>query len=260
MEARSEPDGTALQTDWPAREQTGVLASDEVQVWRLDLDAAEDIAEAYEAALSADERARGARFRDPAHQTRFVGVRGWLRHVLAGYLDQAPAKLQFRYGLQGKPALIGENQLDLRFNLSHSGGIALLAVGRERELGVDVERARSGKLRLAERFFSDDEVRVLRALPRDEQDTAFYRCWTRKEAFVKARGEGLSLPLNRFAVSLRANDAPALHWVAGNAGEAARWSIHDLQAIPGYAAALVVEGQIRSLACARWPLRAASPD
>jgi 4'-phosphopantetheinyl transferase len=119
-------------------------------------------------------------------------------------------------------------------------------------VGVDVEYVRGGKMRLAERFFAVDEVARLRALPSDEQEHAFYRCWTRKEAFVKARGEGLSLPLHRFAVAVSAGDPPAILWVDGDDREGARWTVHDLPEIPGYASALVVEGPIRSLQCWHW--------
>ena len=251
------PESNSSRPEWPWRTDDTALSVDEVRIWRLNLDDADAVAAVCGTALSPDERARGARFRDPVNQTRFTAVRGWLREVLSGYVDQSPADLRFRYGLQGKPALASLNPLDVRFNVSHSGGIALLAVGRGREIGVDVERARGGKLRLAERFFSDDEVGRLRELAEDEQVNAFYRCWTRKEAFVKARGEGLSLPLNRFAVSLGPGEPPALRWVAEDRREATRWTVHDLPAIPGYAAALVVEGEIRSLACARWQVRSA---
>ncbi|HEV7217131.1 MAG TPA: 4'-phosphopantetheinyl transferase superfamily protein, partial [Chloroflexota bacterium] len=132
----------------------------------------------------------------------------------------------------------------LRFNLSHTDGLALLAVTRERELGIDVERVRKGIARegIAERFFTTTEVADLRALPADSQDDAFFACWTRKEAYVKARGEGLSIPLDQFAVSLLPGEPAALLHVALDPDEVKRWSLHDLDAGPGYRAALLVEG------------------
>ncbi|HEX5415197.1 MAG TPA: 4'-phosphopantetheinyl transferase superfamily protein, partial [Chloroflexota bacterium] len=203
------------------------------------------------------ERARATRLREIAHRTRFVGVRGWLRTMLAAYLDDAPANLRFTYGSHGKPAIASRNPPDLRFNLSHSADVALLAVTRGREVGVDVELRRGGKLRLAERFFAADEVARLRSLPADEQERAFYRCWTRKEAFVKARGEGLSLPLRRFSVTLGPDEPPAILRVEGDSREVTRWSVHALPEIPGYAAALLVEAPIRSPRCWHWRARPA---
>ena len=234
-----------------------VLGDDEVQVWRIDLAAAQELAESFGATLTPDERERAERFRDVAHRTRFVGVRGWLRTLLAAYLGELPADLRFRYGPHGKPALASANPDDLRFNLSHSGRTALLAVSRGREVGVDLEARRGDKMRLAERFFAADEVVRLRAMPPDAREHAFYGCWTRKEAFVKARGEGLSLPLHRFAVAVAPDEPPAILWVDGDPREGERWTVHDLPEIPGYASALVVEGTIRSLRCWLWRARSA---
>lgn len=233
------------------------LSGDEAHVWRVDLATAADLAERFGGALTPDERERAARFRDVGHRTRFVGVRGWLRALLAEYLGQSPFDLRFRYGSHGKPTLASANPLDLRFNLSHSAEAALVALTRGREVGVDVELRRGRKLRLAERFFAADEVARLRALPADEQEHAFYRCWTRKEAFVKARGEGLSLALHCFAVAIDPSEPPAILRVDGEAREAERWSVRDLPEISGYAAALVVEGPIRSLRCWQWRARTA---
>jgi len=175
------------------------LGVHEAHLWRLDLDAAHG--EAATVVLSEEERARAARFHFESDRHRFIAARAALRRILAAYLDRAPADLVFSLGRHGKPAL--EN-LGLEFNLSHSGGCGLLAVTRGRRVGVDLERVRSefAGEDIARRFFASAEVEALAATKPDEYVTAFFRCWTRKEAYVKARGDGLSLALDRFEVPL----------------------------------------------------------
>lgn len=216
----------------------------EVHVWRIDLEGAV-LAPALLPLLWAEERDRAARFHFARDRDRFIVTRGALRCILAHYLVLSPHDVCFRYGPHGKPALDpGQNVADLRFNLSHTDGLALLAVAAERDLGIDVERVRTGMARegIAEQFFTRAEVAALRALPPDIQDDAFFACWTRKEAYVKARGEGLSIPLDQFAVSLAPGEPAALLHVALAPDEVKRWSFHDLDAGPSYRAALLVEG------------------
>ncbi len=195
--------------------------------------------------LSADERERAARFHFAADRSHFIAARALLRTLLGRYLDLPPGQLSFSYGPYGKPALAGEGESRaLRFNVSHSHGVALYAVARERDVGVDVEYLRRDILgeSLAERFFSAREVATLRALPADVQPQAFFNCWTRKEAFIKARGEGLSFPLDRFEVSLDPKEPAALVSVMDDPREASRWSLQALPVEEGYVAALAVEG------------------
>lgn len=220
------------------------LPPDAVHVWRIDPAATAPAAELLPA-LEAEERQRADRFHFARDRDRFIVTRGMLRRILARYLIAAPEAVRFRYGSHGKPTLApDQNGTDLRFNLSHTEGLALLAVARAREVGIDVERVRPGfaSEEIAERFFAPAEVRALRALPRDRQDDAFFACWTRKEAYVKARGEGLSIPLDQFTVSLAPDEPAALLRVATDAAETARWSLHDLAVGPDYRAALLVEG------------------
>ena len=196
--------------------------------------------------LGTEERVRADRFHFARDHDQFIITRGALRCILAYYLDLTPRDVRFRYGSYGKPALdTDQNAADLRFNLSHTESLALLAVAPKRELGIDVERVRAGMARegIAERFFAPVEVAALRALPAHRQDDAFFACWTRKEAYVKARGEGLSIPLDQFVVSLAPDQPAALLQVALDPGEVEHWSLHDLDAGPGYRAALLVEGQ-----------------
>ena len=160
--------------------------------------------------------------------------------------------MRFVYGPHGKPELASDGgETGLRFNVSHSHGLALYAITRHREIGVDVERIRPevASETIAEHFFSPREVAVLRALPATLQATAFFACWTRKEAYIKARGDGLSLPLDQFAVSLAPGEPAALLYTAWDAQEAARWALHDLASGPGYRAAVAVTGHDWQLTC-----------
>src|SRR5262249_50093841 len=151
-----------------------------------------------------------------------------LRKILSDYLNTGPEKITFTYNQYGKPATNG-----IHFNLSHSADLAILAVSRTRELGVDLEKITPIDDRIAEHFFSPNEVAALRALPEDGQQEAFFAVWTRKEAYVKAHGQGLSIPLSSFDVSL---DHPA-RFLRGVDG----WSIESFEPAPGYVAALVAE-------------------
>jgi 4'-phosphopantetheinyl transferase len=185
--------------------------------------------------LSADERERAARFRFDRDRDRFIVCRGTLRELLGARMCVPPAHLQFVYGRFGKPSL---NESDLRFNVSHARCMGMIAITRGREVGCDIERidplfADS----IPEQFFSPYEVSSLRALPESDQCGAFFRCWTRKEAFMKACGLGMSLPLDSFDVTIAPHQPAAL--LRGADG----WSLHSVDAPPGYAAALVTADQ-----------------
>jgi 4'-phosphopantetheinyl transferase len=184
-----------------------------------------------------------------------VVARGALRAILARYLATSPSELRFDYGRHGKPALdAARNAGDLRFNLAHSGGVALYGVTRGRDLGVDVEWHRSrDEDGLAERFFSRRETAALRALPPASRPAAFYACWSRKEAYIKATGLGLTAALDRFSVALGPDEVPALLHVEDDPQEAGRWALVNLDVDEGYAAALCVEGPAGAVSCWRWP-------
>ncbi len=167
----------------------------------------------------------------------------------------APDHLRFYYGPQGKPKLDKETAGEaLRFNVTHTQGLALYAVANGREVGIDVERIRPELVDgdFAERFFSPREVAALRMLPVGLRPEAFFNCWTRKEAYAKARGDGLSLPLKQFDVSLAPREPAALLSTKGDPLEAARWSLSALHPGPGYVAALAVEGHDWRLECRQW--------
>jgi len=200
--------------------------------------------------LSEEENIRAARFRFEKNRNEFVVSRGMLRLLLGCYLGVSPRKICFAYSSYGKPKMaVPRGELDLSFNVSHGDGAVLCAFAREHRVGVDVEKVRKdfNVEEVAERFFSVAERDALRNLRAHEKHDAFFRCWTRKEAYIKARGEGLSLPLHDFDVSLLPGKPATLLSTRPDANEAARWSLHDLLVGPGYAAALVVELQRVSL-------------
>lgn len=240
---------------WPRGPVRPEMERDEVHVWRVALEQSPSVRRALHETLAADERERAARFHFERDRAHYVCARGALRSILGRYLGLAPRELRFAYNPYGKPGLSGEHGVNnLRFNLSHAGGVALCAVARGREVGIDVElpRAEFAGMDVAERFFSRAEVEALRARPGDARVVTFFNCWTRKEAYIKARGEGLSHPLDTFTVSL-AEDAPAaLLSTEKDPAEAGRWTLMELPLGGGYVAALAVEGGVAALSFWSW--------
>jgi 4'-phosphopantetheinyl transferase len=192
--------------------------------------------------LSKDERKRAERFRSGLHRERFIFCRGRLREILSGYRDVYPKAIRFCKGAGGKPAIASDSPM-IRFNLSHSQGFALFAIAYGREVGVDVEvlQPKPKAAALVERFFSFNERAAFRKLQPDQQEAAFFSGWTRKEAFVKALGQGLRFSLDRFDVSLDPGDQNALLNVADAPEEVRRWSLRDIDLGPDFRAALAVE-------------------
>jgi 4'-phosphopantetheinyl transferase len=242
-------------SSWHSPPQIIPLRSDEVHVWRAELDLRAPWVQRLQQTLSTDELAKMRRFYLQKDRERFIVGRGLLRTILGRYLDMEPSELQFCYSSHGKPSLVRESRGDLlRFNLSHSRGLALYAIARDRELGVDLEYVRphlADEL-IAEHFFSSREVTALRALPRAMQPEAFYTCWTCKEAYLKARGAGLTVPLDAFDVPWTPDELPVLLRTGGDPSEAHLWSLRRLDAGPGYVAALAVEGDRWQIQCWQW--------
>lgn len=227
-----------------------------VHVWQFSLDRTAAELHQCQAALSNDERDRAARFLRPELRDRFTAGRGLLRILLGRYLSVAPESLEFVYNSYGKPALAGPaSTAGIEFNLSHSGALGLLGLSRERQLGVDVEVLRDNVRceSLAERFFSPAEVADLVSLPGADRRLAFFRCWTRKEAYIKALGRGLSVPLDRFRVSLLPAEPAALLWVQDEPAETERWQLRALEPRPGHVAAVAVERRADEFWLAAWP-------
>ena len=215
--------------------------SGRVVVWKVRLDSAEH---PVESPLSADEIGRANRFHFEKDRSQFVCCRSALRKLFGEYLDISPAEVRFKYLSSGKPQLEGaQNPHDLQFNVAHSGDLALIAVGTGHRLGVDVEKIRGDvdTQSLSERFFSLHEREGLRALPEPERVSGFFACWSRKEAFLKATGEGLSFPLSKFSVSVHPNLAPEIEEINGSEQEGKQWFLADLPVGTEYRAALVAD-------------------
>ena len=219
------------------------LAADrDVHVWRARTDLAWANQESDRAILSADELARAQHFVRAADAQRFIATRAILRRLLGSYLGIKPCALRFEYGRYGKPSLTGAVEGALCFSVAHSADAALVAVARGRRIGVDLELIRNpAPLDVARQFFAPDELRALLSLPSAEQTTAFYRCWTRKEAYLKAKGVGLSAPLDTFAVTHSPAASRALSWSQLDPEGVWRWAFLDLPSCGGFAASVVVE-------------------
>lgn len=216
-----------------------------VNIYRMRLEAHGERLDSLYELLAPEEQARAARFRFEEHRRQFIASRGTLREILAPYLGLEPARIAFVYNPHGKPSVSGS---DVRFSVSHSSGWGLQAVTRGGEVGIDIERIDPDFARdeIPERYFSPREVAQLRGLPPDQQPAAFFRCWTRKEAYIKARGLGLALALDSFDVTLGPDEPPVLSRADG-------WSVQDLDAPPGFAAAIVAEGSVFSVASCALP-------
>jgi len=233
------------------------LPTDEVHAWVASRDAPDDAVEAMRGLLDDAERRRADRFAFPRDRRQFAVGRGLLRTILGRYLDRPPGTLRFVANAHGKPALDPDSGVDapVRFNLAHSGSLVVFALARGRDLGVDIERVRPefGGEAIAERFFAPGEIAMLRALPESDRTLAFFHGWTRKEAYIKARGQGLALPLDEFEVAIGPARPAELLSTRPNPADAARWSLVELPAEAGYVAALCVQGHGWRLRRGWWP-------
>jgi 4'-phosphopantetheinyl transferase len=242
-------------TGWAESLDNLLLATDEVHIWRIALGQPAPRVALLRRLLAGEEMERAEAFRFRRDREHFIVARALLRIILGRYLCRDPRELCFRYGPRGKPFLEGDGDgsgVEFRFNLSHSGGLALLAVTRGNHIGIDIECIRPylAYERIADRFFSSEEAASLRTLPRNGiRRKAFFACWTRKEAYIKAIGEGLSCALDRFTVSLSPWEPAALLRVDGSHEVASRWALYELNPGPYYAAALAVEARGRRIRC-----------
>ena len=230
-----------MRTIWTKPPDDVYLKSNQTDVWRVTLNPMPDSIQQAVFTLSADETGRAARFRFNEDRHRFTVSHIALRDVLARYLLCEPKQIDFTVGEYGKPVVV--SKLNLDFNLSHSGDYALIAVTRGRKVGVDVEHFRDELEieKIARRFFSEKENVELMGLPAGQQCAGFFNCWTRKEAYIKAHGLGLSLPLDSFDVSLIPNQPAILRATRPNPREASRWTLLSLDIDSQHAGAVAVE-------------------
>ena len=230
---------------WSPAPKDLIFTDNEVHVWRAQLDLPASKVQELSGLLTADELERAKRFSFERDQQRFIAARGILRSVLSRYLTICPEQLRFSYNQYGKPFLAPEFSSGLlNFNLAHSGSMALYAITRKLEIGVDVEHTCPDfeYQEIAKQFFSVNEVATLRTIPAERKLEAFYTCWTRKEAYLKAHGQGLSLPLGSFEVAFAPWEPPRLLMTSHEPQARALWSILDLKPAPGYVGALAVRG------------------
>jgi 4'-phosphopantetheinyl transferase len=238
---------------WQPPTDPMVFGLDDVHVWRVYLDRNMPYVHRMREILSADEKSRADRFYFEKDRDHFIMARGMLRVILSGYLDQEPSKLRFNYNPFGKPTLAGTSGEEmLSFNVSHSDGLSLYAVTRGRMIGIDIERIRRDFSceQIAKQYFSPLENVMLFALPKGHvREKAFFSCWTRKEAYIKAKGEGLSHPLDKFEVSLGPGKPAKLIKHYEFPQEVNRWLLKEIHPAQGYVASLAVEGQNWHLTC-----------
>jgi len=227
------------------RKPSQIFGSDEVHVWRVSFDLSSPETVATRDVLSADERQRADRYISEEARRRFITARSTLRRILAHYLSADPADIVFAYNRYGRPVVDSPaEKRGVVFNLSHSAERALYAISGGTPVGVDVERMRPLDFTgISKRFFAPSEAATLASLPESDKIDAFYECWTRKEAFVKAQGTGLHLDLNQVVVTLGPGTPPQVVRIRRSEDDVGLWSLHDIDAGEGFKAALAVRSQ-----------------
>jgi 4'-phosphopantetheinyl transferase len=232
-------DGMRDPAEWSAVKSVPTLGAADIHLWCGRLAAGSHTI--FQQHLSEDERERAARFHFEPDRRRYVATRSILRSIVACYVAERPEQLRFRYEKHGRPVLMASPESDIEFNVSHSGEVFLIAVTRKRKVGVDVEKVRLDieADEIAEHYFSPHEALLMRSLPRDQRPWAFFCCWTRKEAYMKACGKGLAMALDSFDVMLTSSGIDPF------------WQVIGFEPASGYVAALAYSGepaQVRFLA------------
>lgn len=243
MEANEEEN---MKSSWNAPPTHLPLSKEEVHVWRAALDLPSRRVEEFKGSLSIDERMRVERFRFERDKSRFIAAHGILRLILSSYLNVEPHEIQFCDKKDGKPRLQnGFGKTDIQFNLSHSEGLALYGFTRGHKVGIDVEYLREipEMEQIVERFFSIRERAFFDRLHESEKQETFFNWWTRKEAIIKAIGNGLYHPLDYFDVSLAGNKKVRLVGMEGNSKIESEWLIQGLRPAPGFLGAFAVESR-----------------
>lgn len=239
-------------------EPAGELTRDDLHVWQIPLHQSGDVVRMLEGHLSVIEARRAIRYRREMDRRRHVVAHGALRELLAEYTAQTPRDVSFGHTAIGKPFLIdNRREKPLRFSLSHSGDWAVVAVALSTEVGVDIEQIDSevSVEAVAERFFSRSEFEALRNAPSEQRTEFFFTAWTRKEAYLKARGEGIADRLRSFSVSVNPEQIPVLLTDSKDPPAVRGWRIYDVDIACGYAAALAAEGDTHQIHLMHWTAR-----
>jgi 4'-phosphopantetheinyl transferase len=246
---------THINIQWSPPPKDRQLGPSEIHVWALALDQPTEQVSRFAVMLSPEEQTRTARFHFERDRNRFAVGRGWLRQLLGQYLSAPPDRIKFEYGARGKPSLSPSATSSLlHFNLAHSGGLAVLALTRLCPVGIDVEQIRplNDVDAIAERFFSPRENISLQAVAAAQKTSAFFHLWTRKEAWLKATGEGIGESLNRVEVSFLPDEPARLLSLFGDAGAAECWRLVDLAPASGFVSALAFQATDGLVKCWRW--------
>lgn len=218
------------------------IIGNEIHIYRSSLETTSDKIKDYESFLSADELYKANRYKFEKDRVHYITGRALLRNILSRYLNQFPGEIVFSYLDKGKPFI---KDTEVKFNLAHSGGRAVYAVANNIDIGIDIEFMRElpDALQIAKRFFSEKEVDEFSEIREVDIRTAFFNCWTRKEAFIKAVGEGLSYPLKDFSVTLKPGDKPEILWIKDKAEEVKYWSLINIDTDENYISSLAVKAE-----------------
>ncbi len=222
-----------------------ILHNNDVHIWKASLNVNSDKITTLKSILSNDEIDKADRFVFGRDQRRFIVARGLLRIILGRYLMVKPKKIKFIYNDYGKPALSYKfHKRKLHFNISHSNELVVFAITNKGRIGIDIENVHSMKdiEQIIERFFSIEEQEEFKTLPKYCQEQVFFKCWTRKEAFIKACGQGLTLPLNKFTVSVIPSEPARLKYIDNEIDKVDSWTMKEVIPIAGYVGTVVVEG------------------
>jgi 4'-phosphopantetheinyl transferase len=234
---------------------TPALSSTDIHIWGLLVDLPQDRIVQLAQRLSGEEIKKSICFRFERDRKRYIARRAFLRMILGFYLDCQPREILFSYGSYGKPMLHDSfSKTSIHFNLSHSNGFALCAVTRDMEIGIDLELIKplSDMEEIVKHFFSPNEKAAFDSIPASEKLLAFYNCWTRKEAFIKAGGQGLAYALSEFDVSLAPGEPARILGISGNTDPATCWSVVELTPASDYVAAIAYEGKGKKIVCFEW--------
>ncbi|HEY2084249.1 MAG TPA: 4'-phosphopantetheinyl transferase superfamily protein [Verrucomicrobiae bacterium] len=246
---------TAETIQWPARADAPPLAGNEIHVWATTLSTSAQGLEDFAAILSPDEKERARKFKFDKHRNRFIAGRGALRKILGQYLRADAVDLRFVHLTNGKPALAESfESAGIHFNLAHSDELALVAVTRLGMVGVDVECIRPVKDmdELVARFFSPRENEAFQKVPEDKKPAAFFNLWTRKEALLKATGEGITRSLSLVEVSFLPGEPARLVAISGDTAKAAEWGLQELSPATGFTGAVAIQAKDVEVKCWKW--------